>query len=270
MAAIGLVVLDWAGTSVDHGCFAPVAGFIEAFARHGIEVTEREAREPMGLHKRDHLRAMLSMPEVSARWRAKHGRDGTEKDVEQLFDTFMPLQLEVIEQHTQVIPGLVDSIEVLRTQNIRIGGTTGYFHDAATRVYQAAQKQGYQPDYTLCPEDGVPAGRPAPWMMFRIMERLDVYPPHRVVKVGDTVHDIAEGRNAGVWSVGVLDTGSPVGLSAEAWRSLSEQDRQARRQVVTETLRTAGADAVIRSVADLPGIVEELSTRVVRGERPGG
>ena len=33
------VILDWAGTAVDHGCRGPVAVFSRAFERHGIEMT---------------------------------------------------------------------------------------------------------------------------------------------------------------------------------------------------------------------------------------
>ena len=41
---IRLVVLDWAGTTVDHGSCAPVAPFVAAFARSGVEVSPAEAR----------------------------------------------------------------------------------------------------------------------------------------------------------------------------------------------------------------------------------
>ena len=29
--AIKAVIFDWAGTTVDYGCFAPVKGFVEGF-----------------------------------------------------------------------------------------------------------------------------------------------------------------------------------------------------------------------------------------------
>jgi len=61
------VVLDWAGTAVDYGCLGPAAVFVEVFKRRGVEVTIAEAREPMGLMKKDHLRAMGAMPAVAAR-----------------------------------------------------------------------------------------------------------------------------------------------------------------------------------------------------------
>ena len=60
---IKLVVLDWAGTAVDHGSFAPVAAFVAAFRGRGVEVTAQQARAPMGLEKRDHLRALARLPE---------------------------------------------------------------------------------------------------------------------------------------------------------------------------------------------------------------
>lgn len=44
---IQAVIFDWAGTTVDYGCFAPVQAFQEAFAHHGVPVTLEETRKPM-------------------------------------------------------------------------------------------------------------------------------------------------------------------------------------------------------------------------------
>ncbi len=110
-----------------------------------------------------------------------------------MYSRFVPLQLEVIDAFTRLVPGLLDCVRELRKDEVGIGATTGYFRAAAERVYKAATIQGYTPDCCFCAED-VPVGRPAPWMVFRIMEALGVYPPSTVVKVGDTVPDIGEGR----------------------------------------------------------------------------
>ena len=41
MKKIECIIMDWAGTAVDYGCFAPVAAFIEAFAdKHEIIYVE--------------------------------------------------------------------------------------------------------------------------------------------------------------------------------------------------------------------------------------
>ena len=58
LSPLKAVILDWAGTVVDHGCIGPVAVFIEVFARKGVAVTAAQARKPMGLMKKDHVRAM--------------------------------------------------------------------------------------------------------------------------------------------------------------------------------------------------------------------
>ena len=62
---IQAVIFDWAGTTVDYGCFAPVQAFQEAFAHHGVPVTLEETRKPMGMLKRDHIRTMLSMDRMA-------------------------------------------------------------------------------------------------------------------------------------------------------------------------------------------------------------
>jgi phosphonoacetaldehyde hydrolase len=254
---IRLVVLDWAGTTVDHGSRAPLAAFMEAFARAGVEVTAAEARGPMGLPKRDHLRALLHTPAVAARWRQAHGRDAGERDLEKLYQSYQPLQLKAVEEHARLIPGAREAVDRLRRRGIRIGATTGYFRAAAERVDRAAREQGFEPDCCVCAED-VPEGRPAPWMIFRVMEAVRVYPPAAVVKVGDTVPDVHEGLNAGVWSVGVAGTGNEVGCTEEEFAALPDVERAARLDQARRTLAAAGAHAVIDSVADLPELLDDF------------
>ena len=69
------VIFDWAGTTVDYGCFAPVQAFVEVFKHFGIDPTMDEVREPMGMLKKDHIRTMLNMDRISGLWRDKYGRD---------------------------------------------------------------------------------------------------------------------------------------------------------------------------------------------------
>lgn len=267
MQTIQLVVFDWAGTTVDSGSNAPVAAFREAFSRRGVTVANADIRRPMGLHKKDHIRTMLQTPIVAEAWLKQHGRAWTEEDVAALFEAFMPLQLEVIDKHSDLIPGLLETVAYLKSKGIRIGGTTGYFRAAADLVVKAAKKQGYSPDVSLCPED-VSVGRPAPWMVYKIMETVGVYPPTRVVKIGDTVPDIQEGRNAGVWTVGVARTSSEVGLTLAELKAAPADKIAAAVTAATNTFMDAGAHEVIDSVAHVPALIERLNQRIARGERP--
>ena len=131
MSRIEGVILDWAGTAVDFGCFAPVNVFVDIFKNAGIEVTMDEARAPMGMLKIDHIRAMLSMPRVSALWEAKYGRAFDEQDVERLYAEFEPALMASLSEYTDPIPGVIETVEVLKSQGLKIGSTTGYTHDGS-------------------------------------------------------------------------------------------------------------------------------------------
>ena len=55
MKKIECIIMDWAGTAVDYGCFAPVAAFMEAFAEKGLVIDVVQPRMPMGLPKIQHI-----------------------------------------------------------------------------------------------------------------------------------------------------------------------------------------------------------------------
>ncbi|MDY3553525.1 phosphonoacetaldehyde hydrolase [Gemmata sp. JC717] len=267
MAEIKLVVLDWAGTTIDFGCRAPSGAFVAAFATKGVAVTLPEARGPMGLHKKDHIRAMLRTEAVGGKWRAAAGRDWSEADVEELYCDVTPRQVEAAVTYSELIPGAREAVTAVRAAGIKVAATTGYFHEAAAAVAGAAKRQGYEPDFNICADD-VPAGRPAPWMIFRCMEALGVYPPAAVLKVGDTVIDIEDGRNAGCWSVGVIDSSNEMGLSADELRALPPAELAARRGAITERYKQAGAHAAINDLGALPALIADLNAKLARGERP--
>ncbi|MCE9563457.1 MAG: phosphonoacetaldehyde hydrolase [Planctomycetes bacterium] len=257
MTQLRAVVFDWAGTTVDFGCLAPTGAFIDTFAKFNVPVSEAEARRPMGMYKKDHLRVMLSEPEIGKRWAAAHGRDWTEADVEAMYREVTPRQVEAAGRFALPVPGLLECVEELRSRGLRIGGTTGYFREAADITARVAKQHGYAPDANVCADD-VLAGRPAPWMLFRVMEQLGVYPPTAVVKVGDTAVDVAEARNAGAWAVAVIDSGNAVGLSVEQFADLPAADRDRLRSEAEKMFTAAGALFVIANLAALPAALDAI------------
>src|SRR6185369_7027646 len=86
------ILLDWAGTTMDYGCFAPAVVFIDVFERQGVPITMEEARAPMGAHKRVHIASIAALPAVAERWRKAHGRTCTEADIDTMFADFVPRQ----------------------------------------------------------------------------------------------------------------------------------------------------------------------------------
>ena len=91
---------------------------------------------------------------------------------------------------------------------------------------------------------------------------LGVWPLSRVVKVDDAEVGVAEGRNAGCFTVGLAASGNMVGLSAEALAALDPATRKALVAEAGARLRAAGADLVIDTVADLiPALEAEVTRR---------
>ena len=260
-AHFDLVILDWAGTMVDYGCQAPVNALIEAFRQEGVAIDAATARRDMGKSKADHVRAMLSYPEVAEAWRARHGRVAAERDVEALMVRLGPLMREQAAAAATLIPGAREMFEQLRARGIKGASSTGYTREMMAPVLARAAEQGYLPQHVVCAGE-TPAGRPAPLMIYKACAELGVWPLSRVVKVDDAEVGIAEGKAAGAFTVGVAASGNSVGLSLEALNALPAPVRAARIEAARQLLRAAGADLVIGSVAELiPALEGILLTR---------
>lgn len=72
-----------------------------------------------------------------------------------------------------------------------------------------------------------------------------------VVKVGDTVFDIREGRNAGVCSLGVLEGSSVMGMTQAAYETLSAEKKQAALDRARQVFPETGADDVLLNIEQL-------------------
>lgn len=259
------VILDWAGTVVDHGSRAPMGAFQRAFAHFGVEISIADARGPMGMAKADHIR--LVGRAVNAAWRATHGRDFDESDVQRIFAVFEPMNVAAVKDHAALIPGVKAALDALTARGIRLGSTTGYTRPIMAELAPLAAAQGFVPEVMVCAGD-LAAGRPAPLQMWHAMAAMGVWPAAAVVKVDDTPPGIGEGRAAGTWTVGLALTGNIAGLSAEELAALPEDDRDAIRRRATEEMLAAGAHLVIDSAAQLPQALAEIETRLTRGEAP--
>jgi len=261
------VLLDWAGTTMDYGCFAPAVVFQEVYKRKGVEITIEEAREPMGAHKKVHIRQISKNEQVSKRWQQKHGRKPNEDDVEAMFKEFIPLQLECLAQYADLIPGTLEAIADFRRRGLKIGSTTGYTQEMMDLLQSEARRRGYEPDATVCATQ-VPAGRPHPYMCLQNAILLQTYPMQAMVKVGDTLPDIEEGLNAGMWTVGLAKTGNEMGLTEQQIEALDPEVREAKLARAYKRMQQTGAHYVVDSIADVPPLLNEINARLARGERP--
>ena len=70
---IKMVVFDWAGTTVDYGSSAPMDVFKMVFDEMGIELSRDEINGPMGMEKKAHIKALLSLDNVAVQWKEHYG-----------------------------------------------------------------------------------------------------------------------------------------------------------------------------------------------------
>ena len=87
-------------------------------------------------------------------------------------------------------------------------------------------------------------------------ERVGVPSVQAVVKVGDTVSDIQEGRNAGVRSLGVLEGSSVMGMTQPAYEALSADEKQAALDRARQMFLETGADDVLLNIEQLPAWIQ--------------
>jgi phosphonoacetaldehyde hydrolase len=260
-------LLDWAGTTMDYGCYAPAVVFVDVYQRKSVKITMEEAREPMGAHKMVHIRKISQIPAVARRWQEVHGRACDESDVESMFKDFVPLQLQCLADYADLVPGTLETVAALRARGLRIGSTTGYTGPMMELLMAEARKRGYEPDATVCATD-VPAGRPEPWMCLANAQRLGIYPMEAIVKIGDTLPDIAEGLNAGMWTIGLAKTGNEMGLNEKEIAELPKEEYDRRMTRAYQRMYHSGAHYVVDTIADVLPCLDDIEERLARGEKP--
>ena len=263
-------ILDWSGTICDKYVIAPAIVFQKIFENYGVEVTMDEVRKPMGLRKDLHIKDMLlNNKNISTRWSQIYGIDPTEKDVDTLFKDFVPMQLDCLAEYSEILPNVKETIDILRNDNIKIGLTTGFTRDMVDVLEKNVNSQGVFLDSTVAGDDVLNGYRPAPHMVYKNLDILDISPINSVVKVDDTIGGIGEGLNAGCWTVGVSKYSNYMNIdNIEHSEQLSDSELEQRYKISKETLEKSGAHYVIDSIADLPEIIKSINLRIQNSEIP--
>jgi phosphonoacetaldehyde hydrolase len=267
-ARIEAVIFDWAGTLVDFGSLAPTQIFVEAFASFGITVTLAQARGPMGLSKREHIRTLLAEPSIASQWQERFEREVSEQDIDAIYERFMPMQIEKVGDYSQAIPGAASVMAWLRDRGAKVGSCSGYPRRVMDVLLPMAAREGLVPDHVVAGDDLAAGGRPGPFMALANVIALGIGDVRRCIKVDDTTPGIEEGRNAGMWTVGLALSGNEVGCTMDELAALGEAERSGLRDRAIERLRSSGAHYVIDSIADLPRVIFDIERRMALEQTP--
>lgn len=194
MDAIKLVIFDIAGTIIeDHG--EVVSAFAGALDKHRIPYTDDELKEWKGSSKEEVIRHFVER---------QGGGAVLESAVGIVYADFrIALERHYREKGVVPIVGAADTVAWLRERGIRIATTSGFYREVSELILESTGWRGMLA--ASISSSDVPAGRPAPYMIFRAMEAASVTSVREVVNVGDTPLDLQAGTNAGVRGVvGVL------------------------------------------------------------------
>lgn len=224
---IELAVFDMAGTTVDDHGLVYVA-LQEAVEETGAPVAPADLQEWMGADKVSAITALMT----------RGGQEPTAERVSAAFGRFREILAQRYAATPPVaLPGVADAIAVLRGRGIKVALTTGFDDDVAYPLLDSlGWRIGAGADTTVdavVTTSDVTAGRPAPFMIHRAMEKTGVHNVRHVLAAGDTAVDVQAGHNAGGISVGVL-TG----------------------KLSREQLAAHPHDYILASIRDVPGLAE--------------
>ena len=208
--------------------------------------------------KWNHIEAMMKMNRISEEWVNLYGTLWSKEDVDKIYEESENCIMEILKYFATPKPFVLKAVKELKERGIGIGSTTGYTDKMMEVVVPSAKEQGYEPEFWCSPNSTNDMGRPYPYMAFKNMEYLKVKDVRNVIKVGDTVADIKEGKQCGAISVGVIDGSSIMSLSEEEFNELSKADLEVVREEVSKVFFDCGADFVINDMSELIGLIDEL------------
>lgn len=203
---ITLAVFDMAGTTIDDGGAVYDALRI-AVEETGAPVSSADLQAWMGTEKRAAITALIELG-------GGDPAQPTDK-VDVAFERFRAILDELYTaQPPTPIAGVPEAIADLRASGVQVALTTGFSRDVAEGILDqlgwavgadgGERAPGTVVDALVC-GDEVAAGRPAPYMIHRAMERTGTLAVSEVLVAGDTAVDVQAGANAGAAvTIGVL------------------------------------------------------------------
>jgi phosphonatase-like hydrolase len=214
---IRLIVCDMAGTTVNEGGIV-YKTLVQTIKRYGLEIGDNEIKYWYGVNKTEVLKYFLN----------RSGEDDTKLPY-MLTDFKTNLKKNYFEDKTisLINPKLPHLFNTLRERGIKIALNSGFSVDIQEALIDNLEMRSFIDGYIS--SESVPQGRPEPYMIQELMKRFNIDDPNQVIKLGDSVNDILEGKNANCFkSIGVL----------------SGAERK-------QNLLDAGADMILNSVMDL-------------------
>ena len=220
--SIKLIVCDMAGTTVNEGGIV-YKTLYETIKQFNIKIDKDEIKNWYGINKTEVLNYFLTRDENIS----SEGKPEILKEMLATFKSNLKNNYYNDNCIKLIHPHLPSHFNKLRESGIKIALNSGFSVDIQENLINNLNMGEFIDGYIS--SENVPCGRPEPFMIQELMKRFDITDPHTVIKIGDSMNDILEGKNAQCYkSIGVLS-------GAET----------------RENLVKAGADEILDSVMDL-------------------
>jgi phosphonatase-like hydrolase len=223
-----MVVFDMAGTTVDEDNVV-YKTLQKSINGNGFNISlDQVLLEGAGKEKLQAIRSILKT--------YAHIEDN--KLSNEIYQHFIVLLTETYKNlHVLPQPGAVDLFQTLRQKNILVILNTGYNEETAQHlIKKLGWSKGMEFDDLITASD-VKNNRPDPDMILLAMKRFGIQNAAAVVKVGDSIIDIEEGRNAGC----ALNIGITTGAHS------------------FQQLQTANPDYIINNLLELVPIISPMA-----------
>lgn len=221
---IALAVFDLAGTLIkdDNGVRDCL---YKAAAEFGLNVSKDEISTHMGTNK-IHLYQFLIARTNGKMIDFKNFEididESTYDEAVKIYHKYTEYMIAYYKENCEEIEGATETLKWLKDQGIKAATGTGFHSDVNNVIMESMGwlKNGlidYAVDLDMVPEG---KGRPAPFMVFKAMEYLNVQNVRQVIKIGDTPADMLEGYNAGCRAViGVMQGSTPIEVWGKYWHT---------------------------------------------------
>lgn len=182
------IVGDFSGTFIDRHNQLPYIAFKKMFP----QVKDEILLKSMGTSKYQHLQGIM---------KETHSKES----IEEMYKKYLTIQKEVIWKNTekvQFLPGIYDVLQYLDSEGYKIGVTTGFPRQISHEVEKYLKyKYNYKFAKVVSTDDEV-ASRPDPEGCRNIMNSFG-FTSHEMLKIGDTIYDVMEGKNANFTTVAI-------------------------------------------------------------------
>ena len=190
---IDFILFDLIGTTIkdsNSDTSLIIKAFHQAFSTNGHDISYELLNQQRGKRKREAIQNILSYEELD------------EALTDKIYADFMD-SLHQSVHHFSEIEGASEVFNFAKEKNIKIGVGSGLPLDFMHSILQQVGWKAEDFDY-INSSGNFPKGRPNPAMILDAMQKLNLTNPQKILKIGDTVVDVQEGKNANTLTVMVL------------------------------------------------------------------